>query len=138
MTAVETVRCDYCGTDVPAGEAYHPYGNVIRCRDESACKTRQVYAGSHTEPPRRTAATAVSDARPCAICGADRPPGGLFERSGGVAICIDRSGCDARAIDYQFLTAHGDDGQVEYTAAQMRAAAATSVAMVAAPPQTVY
>ena len=129
MTASGGVAtCDYCATPRPAAEVYQPYPGAVRCRDQALCKQRQVYRGSHTEPPAHARAAAVSGAGPCVICDDGAPPGGLYERTPGVAICIDRAGCDGRAIDTQYLTAHGDDGQVEYTSAQMRAVAMASVA----------
>ena len=131
MTASERlVSCDYCATPRPAAEVYQPYPGAVRCRDQAPCKQRQVYRGSHTEPPAHARAAAVSGAGPCAICDETAPSGGLYERTGGVVICIDRSGCDRRAIDTQYLTAHGDDSQVEYTSAMMRAVAMASVAQV--------
>jgi hypothetical protein len=133
MTATEAlVTCDYCAAPRPVAQVYRPYPGAVRCRDEAACKQRQVYAGSHAEPPARTAPAAVSGAGPCAICGASAPDRGLFERTPGVAICVDRPGCDERAIEHQYLHSHGDDGQVLYTSAQMRAVAAASVRQVAA------
>ena len=84
------------------------------------------------EPPAPVRPVPVPGAGPCAICGCADPPGGVFERTPGTVICLNRADCDARAIDFQFLTAHGDDGRVEYTAAQMRAVATASVRQVAA------
>jgi hypothetical protein len=68
----------------------------------------------------------------CSICGATDPAGGVYERTPGALVCLSRSACDGRAVDYQYLHSHGDDGQVLYTSAQMRAAAAASVGQVAA------
>jgi hypothetical protein len=131
VTASERlVSCDYCATPRPAAEVYQPYPGAVRCRDQAPCKQRQLYQGSHTEPPAHARAAAVSGAGPCAICDETAPSGGLYERTGGVVICIDRSGCDRRAIDTQYLSAHGDDGQALYTSAQMRAVAMASVAQI--------
>jgi hypothetical protein len=133
MTASEgLVTCDYCATPRPAAEIYQPYPGAVRCRDQAPCLQRQVYAGSHAAPPAHARAAAVSGAGPCVICNDGAPPGGLYERTPGVAICIDRPGCDGRAIDTQFLTAHGEEFRTEYTSAEMRAAAMGAVAQAAA------
>jgi hypothetical protein len=124
--------CDYCQAPQQAGAVFRPYAGVVRCRDTAACEQRQVYSGSHAEPPTRTAAPAVSGTGPCAICGASAPDRGLYERTPGVAVCIDRAGCDWRAIDTQFLTAHAEEFRTEYTSAEMRAAAMGAVAQAAA------
>jgi hypothetical protein len=124
------VTCDYCKTQRPASEVFEPYRGAVRCRDQAPCKQRQLYQGSHTEPPAHTGPAAVSGAGPCVICDASAPSGGLYERTPGVAICIDRAGCDARSVDVQFLTAHGEEFRTEYTSAEMRAAAMASVPQV--------
>lgn len=132
MTASERlVSCDYCATPRPAAEVYQPYPGAVRCRDQAPCKQRQLYQGSHTEPPAHARAAAVSGAGPCAICDETAPSGGLYERTGGVVICIDRSGCDRRAIDTQYLTAHAEEFRTEYTSAEMRAAAMGAAAQAA-------
>ncbi|MGH3191738.1 MAG: hypothetical protein ACRDPY_28300 [Streptosporangiaceae bacterium] len=133
VTAAEAlVRCDCCQASRPAAEVFAPYAGAVRCRDTAGCQRRMLYEGTGMEPPVFDRPAPVSSAAPCAICGTSQPPGGLFERSQGVLICCDRSGCDARAIETQFLTAHGEEFRTAYTSAEMRAAAIASVRQVAA------
>lgn len=127
------VRCDCCGTSRPVSELFAPYGGAVRCRNVRACDERRLYSGTGTLPPESFDPPAPVRGT-CAICGTADPPGGVYQRTPGGAICLDRPGCDSRSVEHQFLTAHGDDGQVLYTSAQMRAVALASTPEVVARP----
>jgi len=129
--AAGMVTCSCCGVPQPAAEVYEPYPGAVRCRDTTACDERRLYMGTGLTP--RASINPPAPVRgTCAICGATDPPGGVYERTTGTPVCLSRADCDERAIESQYLTAHGDDGQVIYTSSQMRAAAAASVGQVVA------
>jgi hypothetical protein len=126
--AAGLVTCDCCQTPRPAAEVQAlPWRRPLprRCRLPAAHGLTWA-----TRSARRPSAGPPRSPVPAALCGATDPAGGAFERSPGVYACLDRAGCDARGIETQYLAAHGDDSQVLYTSAQMRAAAAGSVAQV--------
>ena len=123
---MSAARCDCCQENRPAGELYRPYAGVVRCRDQAACRRRLEGTGDGSLTPVRPAP--VPCAGPCAICGAADPPGGMFERTRGTAICLDRPGCDTRSVESQFLTAHREEFQTAYSSAEMRAAAMGAIA----------
>jgi hypothetical protein len=129
---VSAARCDCCQENRPAGELYEPYPGVIRCRDIAACQGRLLFPGTGAPPFTPVRPAPVPGAGPCAICGSAGPPGGVYERTPGTAICRDRGGCDGRAVETQYLTAHSEEFRTAYTSPEMRAAAVGAVAQVAA------
>jgi len=120
------VRCDYCGTSVPAGETFQPVrgGAVSRCRATASCERRALRAYDPTiladeDMPTAPAAGAPPRAA-CAACQASGP--GLYERSPGSWFCRDRSGCEQRGVEVQYLHAWSDSSPDRLiTSAQMRA-----------------
>lgn len=107
-----TVRCDYCGTVVPADETFQPFrgGGVNRCKDAAACERRALQLNDPTILAAEDlpgAPPAVPGAR-CAVCGAVDPPGGVY--AGAAYMCLDRAGCGERSVEYQCLTAWTDSG----------------------------
>jgi hypothetical protein len=126
-TAQTLAQCSFCQADVPLSSTYEPFpGNDIRrCLDTGACQKRQLHAGTNTEPgtPSWDRTPLNAAAGRCGICHAASPPGGVYERSQGVFVCLDRPGCDARSVETQFLTSHGEDfADAEITSAELRAA----------------
>lgn len=135
MTATAMARCACCETDRPAAEVFGPYPGAVRCKNVRACERRRLRAYDPTIPPDEDmpappAASAPPGAR-CAVCEA---PGGLYERGGGQWVCRDQAGCQARAVEVQFLHAWGDSSPDRLIdAAQMRAAQAAAGAEI--PPE---
>jgi hypothetical protein len=131
VTAATAVRCACCQTQRPAAEVYErvPRSGEFFCKDTAGCRRRIASLGDPVgeiaaEPPPAVAGAA------CSICAAAEPPGGVYERSGGVFACLDRPGCQERSVETQYLTAWSDGGADRMISpADMRAMAA------AAPPQ---
>lgn len=119
MTATGTVHCACCRTARSAAEVYErvPRSGEFFCRDTAGCRRRTAYVGEPVGDIAVMAPPAVAGAA-CAICGtADAP---VYERTPGMFVCLDRSGCDSRAIETQFLTSHRDHfPQVAVTSAGM-------------------
>jgi len=126
------VRCACCEDSRPAAELFQPYAGVDRCRDVAACQRRLLYSGTGAPPVTPVRPAPVPGGGPCAICGTPDPPGGVFERTPGTAICLDRPGCDARSVESQYLVAHAEEFQTVYTSSEMRAAAMGAAAQVPA------
>ena len=120
MTAVSTVRCDYCETTVPADEAFKPFraGPVNRCKDAAACGRRADALHDPTlwfhEWNRPVPPPAVSGAK-CAFCRTTSPDGGVIECGAGHA-CRDRVSCEQRqGLDLAPWTDSSPDGVIEAT-----------------------
>ncbi len=137
MTAATTVRCDYCGTGVPASETFRPYGAAVRCKDTAACERRALRAYDPTiladedmpVPP-------ATVAPPGTVCGACRTvtPAGLYDRGHGAWFCRDRAACEQASIETTYLTAWSDESPDRLvSAAGMRAAQAAAGAQI--PPE---
>lgn len=138
MTAQTSAQCDYCHATVPAGETFHPFATVTRCKDVAACERRQIRAYDPTivpdedrpaPPPAATPPGAV-----CAVCGASGTENGLYERLRGQCACLDRAACEQRAVEAQFLRSHPDSSPDQLvSSAQMRAGQAAAGAQI--PPE---
>lgn len=131
MTAATRVRCDFCSSDVPAGETFEPYRGAIRCMDAGACERRQIRAHDPSilpdeEMPVPPAAPAAPGAV-CALCGASE--GALYERvpRSGQWMCRDQAGCEQRSVEVQYLRAWSDSSPDRLiSSADMRAMTAAA------------
>lgn len=130
MTASTMARCDFCGTDVPAGEVFEPYSGAVRCRDVAACERRQLRRfdptvlrdEDHPVPP-------AASTPPGAVCDACRTvtPAGLYKRMPGAWFCRDRGACEAASVETTYLTAWSDSSPDRLiSSADMRAMTAAA------------
>lgn len=136
MSAASTVQCDYCHTAVPAGETFHPFATVTRCKDVGACERRQIRAYDPTIIPDEDRPAPPPSAAPpgavCAVCGASGS--GLYERMRGQWYCLDRAACEQRSTEHLYLRPWSDGSPDQLvSSAQMRAGQAAAGAQI--PPE---
>lgn len=125
MTAATLLRCACCQTSRPAAEVYErvPRSGEFFCRDTAGCRRRIASLGDPVGEVVAAPPPAAAGAR-CSICDA---PGGAYERTPGVYVCVDRAGCADRAVETQFLHAWSDSSPDRLiSSADMRAMAAAA------------
>ena len=137
MTAVTVppgARCAACS----AAEGLYNRGDGIFCVNRNACRYRMAAYG---DPVAAVADITIPSGRPpavpgatCSVCDATDPPGGVFRRAANMFACLDRPGCDERAIEFQYLQAWSDESPDQViVAADMRRMAAHAGAQI--PPE---
>ena len=101
------VRCACCQTPRPAAEVFErmPGSDEWFCRDTAGCRRRMACYGDPVGEIASSPPPAVTGAR-CSVCAT---AGGVYERTPGIFVCLDRAGCAERSVDFQFLTAHRED-----------------------------
>jgi hypothetical protein len=131
MTAV---TCAACQSPQPQAALYE---RIVRsgeffCKDTTACRRQLASLGDPVGQVAAVPPPVVPGAR-CQICATVDPSGGVYERSPGSYCCLDRGGCQERAVDYQYLSPWTDaspDRMIAETAGHLRLPAATSAEVV--------
>ena len=100
------LTCACCQAPRPAAEVFErvPRSGEFFCKDTGGCRKRMASLGDPVGEIAAAPPPAVAGAR-CSVCAT---VGGVYERTPGVYVCLDRAGCADRAVEAQYLTAWTD------------------------------
>jgi hypothetical protein len=106
VTAAVAVRCACCQAPRSGAEVFErvPRSGEFFCRDTMGCRRRIASLGDPVGEITAAPPPAVAGAA-CAVCAT---ASGVYERSPGVFVCLDRAGCAERSVETQYLTAWTD------------------------------